>query len=405
MYNQAKSALKSIWGNKARSLLTVLGIVIGVASVTILVSLGQGLKKDVSSMIEGLGTNVMVVISGQIDTENPNQNQSMNAGNFVSNDILTIDDVNTIAETEGVASLSPMSLVAGKALVRDEENQISPMIMGVYSNFLETSQVVDIAEGEMFSSNDENYIIIGNDIKDDLFGEDQAVGEKLKIGDLEFEISGVLAAPTTTSLFASEFGYLAAIPYDKAKELNDGENSIYRIILKADENTDVADLKNRLTEAIKSNHEGQEDFTVFTQEDLLNVFNDFLSMATALVSAIAAISLIVGGIGIMNIMLVTVTERTKEIGIRKAIGASRTDILWQFLIESVIITLIGGVIGLVISFAGGIIIANQTPIQPVISLDVILLAIGISVAIGLIFGIWPALNAARKDPIEALRHE
>ncbi len=405
MYNLLKSALKSIWNNKVRSLLTVLGIVIGVASVTVLVSLGQGLKTDVSSMIEGLGTNVLVVVSGQIDTENPNQQQSMNPSNFISNDILSIDDVYTIQDTAGVASVSPMTLVAGKPVVRDTDHQASPMVMGVYTDFLDTSQVVDIETGEMFTANDQNAVIIGHGLKEELFGEDEAVGETVTIGDQELEIIAVLAEPTTTSLFASEFNYLAAIPYDKAKQLNDNEDSVFRIILKADDGTDVPDLQNRLTEAIKANHEGQEDFTVFTQQDLLEVFNDFLSMATAMVSAIAAISLIVGGIGIMNIMLVTVTERTKEIGIRKAVGASRTDILWQFLVESVVITLIGGAIGLGVSFIGAIIIANETPIQPVISWDIILLAIAISIGIGVVFGIWPALNAARKDPIEALRHE
>jgi len=164
-------------------------------------------------------------------------------------------------------------------------------------------------------------------------------------------------------------------------------------------------VKEAVHEAVLEAHDGEDDFSVLTQEDLLDLFDQFLSLATTMVTAIAAISLIVGGIGIMNIMLITVTERTKEIGLRKAVGASRSAILFQFLVEAIIITLLGGVIGLAIAFLATSLISANSTLTPEITPYVIVLALGISTLIGILFGIWPALQAAKKDPIEALRHE
>lgn len=413
MLNHFKTSLKSIWGNKVRSLLTVLGIVIGVASVTTLVSLGQGLQNDVSSLIRGLGTNIVVVMSGQAgalqSSSGQDQQQQMsqvNPANFLSGDILTSEDVKTIKQIENIEEVAPMTLVTGAVIKKDDE-RMAPMIVGVTPNFMETMEVLEIENGGSFeTAEDIKEIIIGPGLKDTLFGEEnEAVGKTLTVKDEEYTVKGVLARPKSTNLFASDFDFIAMVTQGAAYQLNEEDESIIRIMLKANEEADVNQVKEQITQKLKENHDGEEDFTVFTQEDLLDVFSQFLNMATALVSAIAAISLIVGGIGIMNIMLVTVTERTKEIGLRKAIGATKTAILGQFLIEAIVITLIGGGIGLGLSFLGNIVIAQQTPIQPVITLNTILVAVSISVGIGIIFGIWPALNAARKDPIEALRHE
>ncbi len=409
MINYFKSAIKSIWSNKARSFLTTLGIIIGVTSVTLLVSLGQGLQKDMSNLIQGLGTNVLVVLSGKIEmtssTSMTGSNSNMNPASLMSQDILSIEDVKLIEEIAETKTVTPMSLVS-RSNLKYKDKTLTPMTIGTYPNILESFELITIDRGKGFESNDAgNVIVVGPGLKKELFGDEDAVGKKVTLNNEDFEIIGVTAQPTSTSMFASEFDFVAVLPYDTATKLNEGEESVYRIIIKADEDADVNAFKTKIEETLKNSHDGEEDFTVFTQDDLLEMFEQFLGMATALVSAIAAISLIVGGIGIMNIMLVTVTERTKEIGLRKAIGATKGNILAQFLVESIIITLLGGFIGLGLAFAGGIAVASQTPLTPSITPTVILIAVGVSVFIGIVFGIWPALVAAKKDPIEALRHE
>ena len=187
--------------------------------------------------------------------------------------------------------------------------------------------------------------------------------------------------------------------------MNKGTIAINEIIVKAADDANVPNVKTNIKKKVLALHQGEENFSVLTQDDVLKLFDQFLSLATTLVSAIAAVSLVVGGIGIMNIMLVTVTERTKEIGLRKAVGATKSAIALQFLIEAVFVTVIGGSIGLAISFGVGMLVAAKTPLSPSITPNVVIIALGLSTVIGIIFGLWPALRAASKDPIEALRYE
>lgn len=394
------SALRSIYHNKVRSLLTVLGVVIGVSSVTTLVSLGQGLKNDVASLIQGLGTNVVVVIAGSMDGQG-------NPANLVAGDILTLDDVTTIAAIDDVQSVTPYSLVGG-AVRADDGEQITPVILGTYPTILESFEVMELEQGAMFPNTTGDFAVLGPMTTESLFGDSDPIGKTITIVTRESSkdllVIGTLAAATSTSLFGSEFDNVLLVPFDTATEIN-GAVSISRIMVKADGAADVAGLKEQIVASLRENHGGEEDFSVLTQDDLLDLFNQFLNLSTALVSAIAAISLVVGGIGIMNIMLVTVTERTREIGLRKAVGATKFAILMQFLVEAIVITAFGGILGLGASVLVGLVVASQTPLQPEITPEVILLSIGISTIIGIIFGLWPAMRAANKDPIEALRYE
>ncbi|MCA9390376.1 ABC transporter permease [candidate division WWE3 bacterium] len=405
MITYTKTALQSIWNHKVRSVLTVLGVVIGVSSVTILVSLGQGLKNDVSSLIQGFGTNVIVVVAGSIDDSSGGQ---VNPANFVSDDILTIQDVEDIEGLSDVDAVTPIGLVVGN--ISKDENQTTGAIFAAYPTLVNAFEVLELEHGQMFSEKTGDVIALGVEPKEKLFGEDSdPVGEKVTFSnresERELEIVGTFAGSKSTSIFGSEFDNIIAVPFDTAKDLNGGEISINRIVIKASDTADVDAVKDRIKKTMLDNHEGEEDFSVLTQDDLLDLFNQFLNLSTALVSAIAAISLIVGGIGIMNIMLVTVTERTKEIGLRKAVGATKFAIMFQFLIEAIVITFFGGIVGLGISVLTGVIVASQTPLKPDITLETFMIAVGISTVIGVIFGIWPAVRAANKDPIEALRHE
>jgi putative ABC transport system permease protein len=258
----------------------------------------------------------------------------------------------------------------------------------------------------MFSSNSEGkVVVIGSTTAEQLFGDADPIGKKITLGKEELEVIGTFAKSTASSTFGGEIDSITVVPFDTATAMNNNQAKVYRMYATAKDSADVTAVKAEIEKTLKANHDGEDDFTVLTQDDMLGLFNTFLNLATTMVSAIAAISLVVGGIGIMNIMLVTVTERTREIGLRKAVGATKTAILVQFLIEAVIVTFVGALIGLAIAFIAGIIVAAKTELTPSITPTIILLSVGISVVVGVVFGLWPAIRAAQKDPIEALRYE
>jgi putative ABC transport system permease protein len=260
----------------------------------------------------------------------------------------------------------------------------------------------------MFDTDEASRVIVlGKSAADGLFPDGNVIGQKVTINATEFTVIGTLAKPSSTSssVFGSSLDTFNLIPFGQATVMNKNQVKIMRILAKASDSANVKTKKTDIHNLLLSLRNGEENFTVLTQDDLLGLFDQFINLATSLVSAIATISLVVGGIGIMNIMLVTVTERTREIGLRIAVGATKGAILVQFLTEAVVITLMGGLIGLGISVVVARIISFKTPLHPVFSIQVVLATVAISVVIGVIFGIWPALRAAGKDPIEALRYE
>ncbi len=405
IFSSIKTALSSIWRNKLTSLLAVLGVVIGVTSVSTLISVGEGLKKDVSGMIQGMGTNVIAIISGKIDLSDPQSMNQANPANFISSDILTEKDVETIQENPNIEAVSPLTMVVGD--LRYEDKKATPTITGVYPTILKAMQVIQIDNGKIFEAGThDKVIVLGPVAKEKLFGNENPVGKKVQLGrNGDFTVVATIAETKSSAAFASDIGVIAAIPFDTAKDMDSGEAKILRIIAKAKDNADIKQVKKELTDKLISNHKGEEDFTLMTQDDILDLFGTFLNMATALVSAIAAISVVVGGIGIMNIMLVAVTERTREIGIRKAVGATNGAILSQFLIESIVITSLGGLIGLALTFIIGMVIQAKTSLVPSITPEILIFAVALSIGVGIVFGLIPALRAARKNPVEALRYE
>lgn len=413
-------ALSSIWANKARSFLTMLGVIIGISSVVSLMAMGEGVKKEVEKTINDIGTNMVFIFGGniQIKQENiqPTANQKSSGGmgmaggfgnpaSLISGDILKYEDAEEIRKIKGVEAVTPISLVAG-TLKKDDYISTST-IAGSESDIAKITTGFALETGRFFNNEDfeKNVIVVGNTARVQLFGnKTDIIGEKVKINQEEFEIIGLLKKSTVSSLFGDTFDSIALIPYSTAKKMNNNKDKILRIMLKVADGYNIKDVAKSVNDNMLLRH-SKEDFTVMTQDDALGMYDTILNLLTAFISAIAAISLVVGGVGIMNIMLVSVTERTKEIGLRKAVGATNWAILLQFLIEAIMISLIAGLLSLALVQIISIIIEKQLNIQPVITPYALLLSISVCIIVGLVFGLAPAVRAARKNPIEALRYE
>jgi putative ABC transport system permease protein len=397
LFEPVKLALLSLRTNKIRSLLTMLGIIIGVSSVILLVSIGSGLQDYITTQFQSLGANTIFVMPGKIDLKN-----MQTAGQSMLSSKLEITDVADILHGSSVITeVSPA--IAGAGLITYQGKTISTETAGVWENYF-SIQTFTAASGDIIRQSDversRKVVVLGDKPATDLFGDSDPVGQSVDIGGVRYLVKGRLA-PKGSGAMGANVDDHAFIPYTTAER----QFSLTRpqmIMIKVDNQDDVAqattDINRTLTRRLKDT-----DFTVLQQTELLNTITQFLSVITVALGGIAAISLLVGGIGIMNIMLVSVTERTREIGLRKAVGATSRDILIQFLIEAVILSLTGGIIGISIGALGSL--ALRSVIKSSVTLWSVGLAAGFSSLIGIIFGVAPAVRASKLDPIEALRYE
>ena len=398
-------ALRALAANKLRAILTMLGIIIGVGAVIALMSLGQGVQASVEEQIQGVGANLLIVTSGTFGGETEKIQP------------LTYREAQAIADplvAPDVLAVAPVIQRSANVVYGQEEGNAT--IIGTTANY-DYVRNVNVATGRFLEETDlttrSRVCVVGPQVVSTLLPELEPIGLTIKIRGVPFRIIGVMESAGGPS-FGSADNYVY-IPLTTAAarlfgtRTTSGDFPISVAYIQAVDQDRISEAIEQVTLILREKHRltyQDNDFTIITQNDILSVASSIIGMLTIFLGAIAGISLLVGGIGIMNIMLVSVTERTREIGIRKAVGAKGRDILWQFLVEAVVLSVIGGLMGIGLGMAGATIVTRIEPqIQVALTPDVILLATGFSAAVGLFFGIYPAMRAAKLNPIEALRYE
>jgi len=398
------TALDSVLANKMRSVLTMLGVIIGVASVIALLALGNGFTQSITGEITSIGTNLLYIST---DYENSNGYAT-----------LTLEDVEALANPLNTPDISEVSAEAqGQATVVYGGESKNTAVSGVTSNYLDMNGLDEFQLGDGLTQNDADskarVVVLGSGIASTLFDEAFPIGKEIKINGVSYEVVGVLeesgggiGGNTDNSIFMPITTAQSRLYTDRTR---DGQKIVSVITAQAAGTEQVDAAIEQVTVTLRDRHDisygGDDDFTIFDQSSLLETVNTITASMTAFLGSIAAISLVVGGIGIMNIMLVSVTERTREIGIRKAVGALRRDILAQFLLESLVLSLLGGTLGILLGWAISSVAGAALDVPAAMELSTVMLSFGFAAAVGLIFGIYPAWRASSLRPIEALRYE
>jgi putative ABC transport system permease protein len=397
-----KLATQSILKNKMRAALTMLGIIIGVAAVVVMVAVGYGARTRIRAQINNLGTNMIVITPGAAQAAGVSQG----AQAFPN---LSLKDVDKIrAEAQTVSAVSPV-IVSRTAVIGPSGNWRT-QINGVDTDF-QTIRDWQTSSGDFFTADDvrsiHKVVLLGNTVAQNLFPGQDPVGSEIQIRNSVYKVAGVLA-PKGQTASGSDSDDVVLMPYTTAAATLSGRSFIPQILASTANEQDIPAAQEEIRTLLRESHkvsDGNDDFTVKNQADLASAAESSTQVMTLLLAAIASISLLVGGIGIMNIMLVSVTERTREIGIRMAIGARGSDVLTQFLVESIVMGILGGVVGLLIGYTGAKVLGHFTGWETVISPIIMIIAVGFSGAVGVFFGYYPARKAAALNPIQALRYE
>lgn len=395
-------SLKEIRRNLMRSILTILGIVIGVAAVITMVTLGTGATASVTSEVESMGSNLMYLQPGQMSSE---------GGARVRGELFDYEDVTAIKQNiEGLAAVAPLEQQSSQAIYGNQNRNVS--VYGTTNDYL-ICQNWEIALGQSFTDADSRsgkaVCILGSTVREKLFGGQNPIGSTIRLTNVSFKVIGVFEEKGAVGFGTQDVNDFVMVPLRALQRRISGVTRIRTIMLSAKPGVSTEKIKEDLEVLLRERRgitEGKEDdFSVTDMKEIMSTISTITGILTGVLSAIAGISLLVGGIGIMNIMLVSVTERTREIGIRLAIGALEKDVMKQFLIEAMVLTSLGGLIGITLGISAAALIAHLLNFSTVFSPGVVLLAFLFSAGVGVVFGFFPARKAAMLDPIEALRHE
>ena len=395
-------AWASLIANKMRSILTMLGIIIGVAAVIALVSIGNGVKQDIQNSISSLGSNLLMVMPGAPRTPGVRPSQ----GSMKS---LKVSDYQAISKLDGVKAASPYT--ANSYVTIYQSKNWTTTVSGVSSNFQDVNNWT-MAEGRFISSknveNRERVAVVGQTVVKNLFAGEDPVGKEIRVKNIPFRVIGVLNSKGNGTM-GNDQDDVIFIPYTTAMERVEGVDYLRMVYVVASDDNGIDRLQSDIENLLRVRHSikdtNLDDFNIQNMKSIMETMEQTTGTLTLFLGAVAAISLVVGGIGIMNIMLVSVTERTREIGIRKALGATYFVIVTQFLIEAVVISLMGGLIVIALGIGASKLIGLASGMSTVISVPTIVLSFAFSMAIGLVFGIYPARKAAKLNPIDALHYE
>lgn len=407
MLGHLKSGVNAVRNTKLRSFWTMLGVIIGVTSVITVVAIGTGIKKQVSGQIHHFGKNLITVRPAQVHTTSTAGASGLSIISGLSTTgSLTEKDVEAVADVPGVVASAPLTALGGD-ITGDTGHYRESFVIGTTSD-LPSLINQSMAYGGFLTSDDvnSNAAVLGQRAAERMFDVDVPLGRTVTFHGEKFIVRGVFnqftASPLSQGLDLNDAVF---IPNDKAEELSKNTAPTYQILARPDSSSKTEAVAEDIRRALAKEHAGDSGFTVLAGNHNLESSDSILGLLTKLIAGVAAISLLVSGIGIMNVMLVSVSERKHEIGIRKAVGATNRQILSQFMIESTVLSLWGGVIGIGLAFFIELMLRLFTDLKPVITWEVVVLATGVSLLVGIVFGTVPAVKAARKDPIEALRSE
>lgn len=402
LFEHIQNAYYSLRSTRIRTLLTVLGVAIGVASVTTILSLSGGVRQVVSKQVDGLGGNIAVIRPGAPANSssvlsNPTIDRLYTASTLTEKDYMDVGNL------DNIDAVAPLMVLGGS--MRANNTVVNNGSILATTPGLKDIANLPVRDGQFIDSvTSSSTAVIGSQLSIDLFGTDQSIGQTFKVRDQTFTVIGILKRMNDPINFNNvDFDRTAIISLESGKSFHQGVAEIQQINIRAKDSGVLSSAISAIDERLTKNHTGEKDFSILSGHQVADPSNRFFVALTGVMTAIAAISLVVGGIGIMNIMLVGVAERTREIGLRKAVGASNGNIVWQFLVEALIMSLVGGVLGYIGGYLFAFLISTFMTFTPAFTWEIALAAFVISVIVGTVFGIYPALRAARKDPIESLR--
>lgn len=400
IFTHLRIASDSLKANRARTALTTLGIVIGIASISLVLALGEGARQSITQQVGKLDGNIIVIKPGQ---QGFRDISAYNPYNTAITSTLTERDYQSALHTPNVAAVAPLMFISGSVKNGTVEADGAPII--ATSDKLADILKLHLVAGDFISdATNRDTVAIGQQLAIEVFGTDQALGQQLSIKGRPHTVIGIVKNnKQPINLSGVDLDHAVYTSLDNGKSFNQGIAQIQQIAVSSTNASNVPQVSKSLDLAILANHDGERDFAILAADSISTSADDFFGTILIVTAIVASISIIVGGIGIMNILLVSVTERTREIGIRKAVGATDAQIMWQFLIEALAMSFTGGVVGLIVAYALAYIIGTSLFFSPAVSWEIIVGSLSIALFVGIIFGIYPAIKAARKDPIEALR--